>query len=364
MKTQIQREPDNISEAIRLLMWIAEGKGIEKLKGRIMEINLAEDTWKTLFSVVGKILKKAEKQFAGQMELVREYFTTMTVQDDEMLTLAEIAMLAPERCYGVTLGEIEKEVANASEEEISHRIFSMIGMEDAEDSFTSVIGTLEETGLSKEQKWQIMRVAANPIEHFKKIKPLLEKAQELFLEYEKEWQPLLVKTAENWEKYVEEYGLKKIFQDYMNVTLDESPEGVVLVPEIMSFNKFWYFSDIKEKQRDILRIGVLFSTIENFKILTNPSERQRDEKEYLMQVMKCLSDKSKLEILLLLKKKRMYGSELAESLNLTTATISHHMNTLITLKLVFMEKEENKAYYQLNREGIQKVMEKMQEILV
>lgn len=364
MRVKIQREPDAVSEAIQLLIWLAEGKNIEKMKTRLMEINLAEETYEPVVAVVGKILKKAEKKFAGKMELIKEFFSTMTVQDEQILTLAEVALLAPERRYDNALEQIEKEVENASEKVISHRILTMMEMEETEDSFSTVIDVLEETRLSKEQKWQIMQVAAKPKEHFNKIKPLLIEAQELFFEYQKEWQPLIQEIAENWEAYLEEYGLKKLFQEYMNVTLDENPNGVILIPEIMSCNKLWYFSDVKEKQMDILRIGALFSTLENFKILTHPTGREQDEKEYLMQVMKCLSDKSKLGILLLLKEKRMYGSELAEALNLTTATISHHMNTLILLKLVFMEKEENKAYYQLNREGIQSIMDKMQKILL
>lgn len=364
MKVRIQREPDSISEAMQLLTWIAEGKDVERLEKRVKEIDIAEETWKPTTALLGKILKRAEKQFAGKMELVREYFTSMTPQDEDMLTLAEIALLAPQRRYDITLEQIEKELEDASEAVISRRILKMMDMEEAEDSFTTVIDALEETKLSREQKWQIMRVAAKPKEHFKKIKPLLVEAQELFFEYQKEWQPLIQEIAENWEAYLEEYGLKKLFQEYMNITLDENPNGVILIPEIMNGNKLWYFSDSKEKQRDIFRIGALFSTLENFKILTQPTGREQDEKEYLMQVMKCLSDKSKLGILLLLKEKRMYGSELAEALNLTTATISHHMNILILLKLVFMEKEENKAYYQLNREGIQNIMEKIKEILL
>nr|WP_242704347.1 winged helix-turn-helix domain-containing protein [Enterococcus sp. 665A] len=50
-------------------------------------------------------------------------------------------------------------------------------------------------------------------------------------------------------------------------------------------------------------------------------------KEDLLIGLKAISDKNKLEILSFLKEKSSYNLELAKQLNLTPATISHHMNT-------------------------------------
>ena len=70
--------------------------------------------------------------------------------------------------------------------------------------------------------------------------------------------------------------------------------------------------------------------------------------------MKAMGDGSRYEILSLLNEKDMYGQELAEAINLSTATISHHMNLLHTLGVVTVEKIDNRMYYKLRREAFKR----------
>ena len=68
--------------------------------------------------------------------------------------------------------------------------------------------------------------------------------------------------------------------------------------------------------------------------------------------LKCLSDNTKLSILKLLKDGPMYGSQLAEKLECTSANISHHMSALISLDLITIEKQNNRVYFNLNGKNI------------
>ena len=58
-----------------------------------------------------------------------------------------------------------------------------------------------------------------------------------------------------------------------------------------------------------------------------------------------LSDKSRFEILALLKKGARYNLEIAEELQLGAPTASHHMNLLMTNGFVTIEKQDAKVYY-------------------
>ena len=78
-------------------------------------------------------------------------------------------------------------------------------------------------------------------------------------------------------------------------------------------------------------------------------EKNSCDLDQLVAILKALSDKSKLEILRSLKEGRLYGGQLASMLKLTNATISYHMSNLINLKLVHIEKENNRIYYTLNQ---------------
>lgn len=84
---------------------------------------------------------------------------------------------------------------------------------------------------------------------------------------------------------------------------------------------------------------------------------------HALEVLKLLSDRSKFEILSYIRDKSAYGSELAKHLDLTTATISHHMGGLLGKGLVELEKENNRIFYRANTEEIAEVLSWCQRVL-
>ncbi|MDE6984152.1 MAG: ArsR family transcriptional regulator, partial [Lachnospiraceae bacterium] len=59
-----------------------------------------------------------------------------------------------------------------------------------------------------------------------------------------------------------------------------------------------------------------------------------------------------------------YGSELARHLNLTTATVSHHMNALLSARLVEVKREEKRVYYTANKKALEEVLAYCRDMLV
>ena len=84
----------------------------------------------------------------------------------------------------------------------------------------------------------------------------------------------------------------------------------------------------------------------------------------LVSVLKALGDKSKLEILSLLKSKPMYSQEIAEYLDLTPATVSHHMNTLLSRDLVYLEKSGGKFYYHNNTQVLKDFIKQLENYVL
>lgn len=80
-------------------------------------------------------------------------------------------------------------------------------------------------------------------------------------------------------------------------------------------------------------------------------------KEELLLGAKALSDKSKLEILLVLKDTPLYSTEIAERMDLTPATVSHHMNLLLCTGFVLPERRDGKIYYRISAKGFQRFIE-------
>lgn len=101
-----------------------------------------------------------------------------------------------------------------------------------------------------------------------------------------------------------------------------------------------------------------------WKALSQISNPDRMDSEELIAVLKAISDKSRLEILLSLRESPMYGQEIAEKLGITPATVSHHMNTLMVRNLVTIKKQDGRGYFHLNQEGVKTVIECLENQLL
>ena len=87
-------------------------------------------------------------------------------------------------------------------------------------------------------------------------------------------------------------------------------------------------------------------------------------KEELIRQSKSFADKSKLDILCSLKESSKYNLELAEALNLSPSTTSHHMNILMSSGLVTVQKKDGKVYYCLQEENIEKYIHSLKKLLL
>src|SRR5579863_9696938 len=94
----------------------------------------------------------------------------------------------------------------------------------------------------------------------------------------------------------------------------------------------------------------------------NTTELSSDEMKQLVVLGRALSDLTRIRILGLLGERPMYGQELAQALDVTPPTISHHIGALMMAGLVKMRREDNYRYYELDSEGIQRLSESTQQV--
>lgn len=74
-------------------------------------------------------------------------------------------------------------------------------------------------------------------------------------------------------------------------------------------------------------------------------------------VFKIISDRTRLEILREVIAEPTYGKLIAEKLNLTTATISHHIEVLKSVNLITEKRKKNIKYFEANEEEIRKLFD-------
>lgn len=78
--------------------------------------------------------------------------------------------------------------------------------------------------------------------------------------------------------------------------------------------------------------------------------------EDISNSLKVISDRTRLEILRRLSFGPTYGKLLANSLDLTTATISHHLDLLKSIDMIKEEKIKNIKYFSLNQQKFDEVL--------
>lgn len=74
--------------------------------------------------------------------------------------------------------------------------------------------------------------------------------------------------------------------------------------------------------------------------------------EKIVNYHKALADPTRMRMLLLLSKGEVHGQALAEKLNLSQPTVTHHAAKLREASLIYERREKNTVYFSLNREFI------------
>lgn len=87
-------------------------------------------------------------------------------------------------------------------------------------------------------------------------------------------------------------------------------------------------------------------------------------KEKVIQAFKILADETRIHIIRLLNQGPLYGYELAQRLQLSNSTVSHHLSTLSSAGLVTAKRKENRVYYEVRSAEIEKLLKQTKEMLL
>jgi DNA-binding transcriptional ArsR family regulator len=86
-------------------------------------------------------------------------------------------------------------------------------------------------------------------------------------------------------------------------------------------------------------------------------------KEEAVTLFKVLADDTRLAILSLLAKEKLYGKQIADRLGKTTATISHHLDSLHSAGLIRQEKLQQTKFYSYHPKALEQQLDSISELL-
>lgn len=131
-------------------------------------------------------------------------------------------------------------------------------------------------------------------------------------------------------------------------------QNVYFVISLVNYGVVWY----NAREYFSQSLNVFYGIGVDFEYAMNP---QRFLSSLQSEFLKAIADPSKYAILQLLKKKSMYGQELADKMKLKTPTISYHMETLIQIGIVSIQKKNNRIYYHLLPEVLMNYLDQIKE---
>lgn len=213
------------------------------------------------------------------------------------------------------------------------------------NSLNDILAFIEKQEMSDRNKWKFMKFLSNPKENIKSIMRAVEENRYAYEQAYNSVEKNLSKLIEKTKKYVNS-GECEIINN-----ISSSDSEFIVVPTLA-------FGVSIFELKDILFMGVLNESVfkEQIKAIGNKGD--------LVLKLKALSDNSKLETIALLKMGPKYSLEISEILNLTPATISYHMATLLEIGLVSVEKKQGKVYYNLNKVAMQKFIDDLSNTLL
>lgn len=217
------------------------------------------------------------------------------------------------------------------------------------------IGTLfqviDRFSCSSQTKWLCARVWQQPEEYYRRYQELIDLVT-----------PIVRRHSEKMA------GLCQTATSFVTSTLENDPtffqrnfgfpstplESLHIFPMAINFNGIGVFwEEAIDRDTSFLMMGILRQPLQEL-ILT-----YCDNSPYLADRLKSIADLRRVEILKLLKNSPMYGQELADLLQLSPATISHHMNFLVSSGFVSVTRKGTKTSYSLHRQNLDSFLQNL-----
>lgn len=237
----------------------------------------------------------------------------------------------------------------------------MVYEEDTEEklkiTFNDFYKSLNKAELLAEEKWHIVNILYDLKPYLKELVDIVKEAQILLLECQSELDGILEEFYSFWSNKLCTMNVYDYIKEMTGSEFNKEHKNAVILPSLMVCNGIGFYSEDNNPEGDTIYIGVLYS--DNF----HPGMK-KEKDIFLSQYLKLLSDKSKFDILMNIKDKKVYGAELAKLLNLSTPTISYHMTALLNAGLVNIERENKRIYYFMNKDKMTEFINTMQSLFL
>lgn len=351
-KLEIVQHVNLLDEAFILLFHWINKDNLEEARAKYADNYLLEiNNYNKKFDSILEIYNCVKDKFKERKELIEYYFK---MRDGEMSTFCTLAIFWDYHNHDNKPQSYEERFKTITEEQKIREYAKAINCEEAVNTPVEKLSTLmdlisfiETSSYDKDAKWEAIKIFNNQERYYNEASGILQEVIDLIEEkFSNQIAEIEKGFYEYWHEYQKNNDILDTIKERLNISWRFSEKGIIVAPLIFfPFSVTVSVDDVENRSKDIVRISVIMN--ERF-ILVD----KRIKKEDVVNVGKLLCDKSKVDVLEYISKKPCYGKEIANELNLSTATISYHVNALLKIGFIKADVNSNKVYYTIDRERI------------
>lgn len=227
----------------------------------------------------------------------------------------------------------------------------ILGQEDSLD-LEALVNLLDQQAIDNNSRWNFLLLFQNPKPYIEKFIALAKDFLPLYRELEDLYRPryedfllwIEAKLRDQGADFINHYIKMIDLKEFHRVYLSYSHFGLITSLIDASENECYVF------------LGLLFRDYVDQVISKLDIERH-------LMTFKVFSDRTRFEIIKILVNEESFGQEIAEKLNISTATVSYHMDFLLGASLVEIKKRGRKVFYRINKDEIRTSMAFLREEL-
>lgn len=219
----------------------------------------------------------------------------------------------------------------------------------------NIVESIDSVDLFSEmQKFNILKLFNNTNKIIDSLYEFIHKLENIIKKYQNNLEELFDSLEISYEDIQElkDFGIIKDLEIYKELKS-------IKIIKLFNFNRSLAFS----VEKDINNIiGVIFIGIRPY-LQEKDSVKNEDFNQDILNKMIAVSDETRFNIIKILSKGRKYGKELSDILEISTGTVSYHINTLIENNLVQTELEGRRIYYSIKSSGFNKIKKYINNLL-
>lgn len=223
------------------------------------------------------------------------------------------------------------------------------------DHPAEVMVFLQNLSIGNDARWNLLQFSTQPRVMVEKLVDILLEIHPLFEELYESKKPLILKKGEELTQKLLKAkgdGLAEISRGIMKESLLEWKEYPILISMSNPMQLMLNTGNV----HPFISWGVYLDDI--FEAIKEQEENKIQERVLLF---KNLGDKTRYEVVMNLAKGVTSTKIIAKNLHVSPATISYHLNNLVTAKIAYLDQVEGRYIYKVNEEFLKTAIEELKK---